>query len=75
MFLMGNNSRIPSIRTVYHGSESISFLGPKIWNILPDEIKQQTSPNSFKKSVKKWKPQDCPCRLCKVYINGVGFLS
>ena len=69
-----NDFRIPSICTVYHGNESISFLGPKIWNILPDEIKQQTSLNSFKKSVKKWKPKDCPCRLCKVYVNGVGFL-
>ena len=59
----------------YHGCESISFLGRKMWNILLDEIKQQTSLNSFKKSVKKWKLQDCPCRLCKVYINGVGFLS
>ena len=47
-----NDFRIPSIRTVYHGSESISFSGPKIWNILPDEIKQQTSLNSFKKSIK-----------------------
>ena len=70
-----NDFRIPSIRTVYHGSESISFLGPKIWYILSDEIKQQTSLSSFKKSVKKWKPQDCICRLCKVYVNGVGFLS
>ena len=47
-----NDFRIPSTRTVYYGSESISYLGPKIWNILPDEIKQQTSLNSFKKSVK-----------------------
>ena len=70
-----NDFRIPSIRTVYHGRESISFLGSKIWNILPDEIKQQTSLNSFKKSVKKWKPQDCPCRLCKVHVNGVCFRS
>ena len=70
-----NNWRIPAIRTVYRGSESISFLGPKIWNILPDEIKQQTSLNSFKKSVKEWKPHGCPCRLYKVYIDGVGFLS
>ena len=69
-----NDFRIPSIRTVYHGSENISFLGPKIWNILPDEIKLQTSLNSLKKSVKMWKPQDCPIRLCKVYINGFGFL-
>ena len=34
-----NDFRIRSIHTVYHGSESISFLGPKIWNILSDEIK------------------------------------
>ena len=25
-----NDFRLPSFRTVYHGSESISFLGPKI---------------------------------------------
>ena len=43
-----NDFRIPSIRTRYHGDESISFLRPKIWNKLPDEIKQ-TSLNSFKK--------------------------
>ena len=30
---------IPSIKTVYHGSESISFLGLKIWNILADRLK------------------------------------
>ena len=33
----------PQIRTVYHGSESISFLGPRIWNILPDRLKNATS--------------------------------
>ena len=30
---------IPPSRTVYHGSESISYLGPKILNILPDRLK------------------------------------
>ena len=72
--LRWSDFRIPSIGTVYHGSESISFLGPKIWNIFPDEIKQ-SSLNSFKESVKKRKPQDCPYRLSKVYNNGVSFLS
>lgn len=27
---------IPVIRTIYHRSESISSLGPRIWNALPD---------------------------------------
>ena len=39
---------IPPIRTVYHGSESISFLGPKIWNILPDRLKNVNSIEAFK---------------------------
>ena len=29
---------IPLIRIVYHGSESISFLEPKTWNILPKKM-------------------------------------
>ena len=27
--------RVPLTRTVYHGGESISYLGAKIWAILP----------------------------------------
>ena len=38
-----NDFRIPSNCIVYHGSE------PKIWNILPDEITQQTSLNQLQK--------------------------
>ena len=28
----------------------------------------------FKKEIKTWKPDNCPCRVCKVYIESVGFL-
>ena len=65
---------IPPIRTMYHGSESISFLGPKIWNILPDRLKNVNSIEAFKMKIKKWKPENCPCRLCKVYVQNVGFV-
>ena len=27
----------PLAKSVYHGSESVSFLMPKIWNMLPDD--------------------------------------
>ena len=29
----------PLVKSVYKGTESLSFLGPKIWNILPDTYK------------------------------------
>ena len=39
---------------MYHWSESISFLGPKIWNILPDRLKNANSIEAFKVQIKKW---------------------
>ena len=63
-----------NIRSVYNGTDTLSFLGPKIWNILPDDMKKITSLNAFKKEIRKWKPKECPCRLCKNYIQGIGYI-
>ena len=71
--LKNSQFNIPPIRTVHYGSESISFLGPKMWNILPDRLKNTNSIEAFKMKIKKWKPENCPCRLCKVYVHNVGF--
>ena len=69
-----NVSRLSFARTVYHDTESISHLGPKIWDIAPTEIKNAQSLNSFKKSIRKWIPNNCPCRLCNRYVDGAGVL-
>ena len=65
---------LPAIRTVYNGSESISFLGPKVWNILPDNLKNASSLEVFKASIKIWKPEKCPSRICRLYVQNVGFV-
>ena len=36
------------VHSVHHGTESLSFLGPKIWNLVPVELKQSESLDSFK---------------------------
>ena len=64
----------PLVKSVYKGTESLSFLGPKIWDILPDTSKDLPNFNSFKVALKKWRPVNCPCRVCKVYIVKVGFV-
>ena len=63
-----------NIRTVYNGTETISFRGPKTWSILPNHIKQSKSLSEFKTNVRKWRPDGCTCRLCKTFISGLGFL-
>ena len=62
------------IKSVYHGSESVSFLGPKIWDMQLNDYKDIDKLNTFKNKIKKWKSENCPCRLCKVYMNNIGFV-
>ena len=62
------------VRTVLHGTESLSHLGPKIWELVPSEMKNLSSLTAFKKAIKQWKPHPCPCRLCRTYIYQVGFV-
>ena len=64
----------PLVNLVYKGTENLSFLGLKIWDILPDIYKDLPDLNSFKVALKKWRPVNCPCRICKVYIANVGFV-
>ena len=73
-----NNSNgfyIPNINTVHYGEDSLRYFGPKIWNIIPAEIKQKASNASFKAAIKSWFPPICPCRLCRNYIGGVGYIN
>ena len=70
-----SNFAVPNVKSVFHGSESISYLGPKICDILPSELKELTSLNAFKNGIKKWQPKNCPCRLCKQYVLNLGFIS
>ena len=62
------------VHSVYHGTESLSFLGPKICDLVPVELKKSETLYSFKSKIKNWVPFECPCRLCKSYIQQVGFL-
>ena len=64
-----------NVRTVNYGTETLSFIAPKVWEIVPKAIKQAKTVNEFKKNIKLWKPVDCPCRLCKNYVAGMGFVE
>ena len=72
------NKRIwdmPKIRTVKYGSETIRYRGPKTWELLPVEIKEAKSLTEFKTKIKLWKPEGCTCRLCKIFVPQLGFLT
>ena len=52
---------IPPTHSVYHGSESASYFGPKLWELLPPVIRKIDTLSGFKKAIKKRKATNCPC--------------
>ena len=62
------------VRTVYNGTETVTFRGPEIWSQVPENIKNSTTVNEFKIKIKTWKTTNCKCRICKTFIPNLGFI-
>ena len=62
------------IKIVRYGTETITYLGPKIWSIIPDE-KRICIIRNIPSKIKLWKPSSCPCRICKKYIANDDFVN
>ena len=71
-----NNSIIQrqANHTVYFGTKIISSLAPKLWELIPNEIKSAKSQNNFIEKMKSWTTDECPCKLCKTYAENIGFI-
>ena len=69
-----NQFRRENVKTVHYGLQSVRYPGPKIWELVPNNIKYINSLSKFKKLIKSWKPEACSCRLCETYIAQVGFI-
>ena len=65
---------IPKARTVLYGTETIRYRGPKTWEMIPNKIKESHTLLEFKRNIKHWRPTNCTCRLCKIYIRNLGFI-
>ena len=63
-----------NISTMNYGQQSISYLAPRIWNLVPKDIKESANVAIFKSKIKRWVPNKCPCRLCQRYIPNLGFI-
>ena len=49
--------RRENIKTTNYGIQSVKFLRPKIWAMIPQNIKNCKSLQEFKKLIKVWKPK------------------
>ena len=56
---------VPSVRSVHNGQNSIQYYGPLILNAIPGYITDSETLGIFKGKIRKWKPINWHCHLCK----------
>ena len=71
--VLSNQSR----RIVNYSLKTICYRAPFPWANLPPEYEFAHSLNFFERKIKKWKGENCPCRLCntatRTLENGATF--
>ena len=73
--LHNNNSfKRRRVYFVWHGTKLVSYLGLKIWDLVPNEVKESESLNGFKFKIRRWVPEVCSCRISKKYLSHAGFI-
>ena len=55
--------RRENIKTTHYDIQSVKFLEPTIWTMVPQNIKNCISLQEFKKLINVWKSKACPCRI------------
>ena len=66
---------IPNVNKSYKGEESLKAFAPRIWKLVPNQLKCIDNLDKFKIEIKKWRPKECPCRLCRDYKAGLGYVN
>ena len=61
-----NNLVFPETRRGLYNIDTTRFVGKKLWQTLPREVKESQSLASFKRKIKSIKIFDFGCKLCKI---------
>ena len=57
--------KLPTIKTLNFGLESLPFRSSFLWNTLDNRIKQEPTLACFKKRIKDWAGDRCTCKICR----------
>ena len=58
-----------NLHTEYFGTDTITNLGPKLWKLVPDEIKNSSQLSIFKSRIKTWTTANCLLDSVKLLLK------
>ena len=74
-FCSQTDFELGQIYTTAYGLRSLKYFAPKIWNIVPTDIRNSDSLSEFTTKIKSWKPVTYPCNLCRTFVDQVGYID
>ena len=66
---------LPNPKTKKYGTDTIAYKASQLWSTLPTRYKNLPSLDLFKSEIKTWNCNDCPCNICRIFVDGVGFIN
>jgi hypothetical protein len=54
----------PKFNSITYGMNSFRYKGAKIWNNLPNNLKNCLNLDELKKLIKTWYGPQCSCQMC-----------
>ena len=60
-----------NICTVRYGIKTADFANFRIRSYIPSELKERMSLTKLRSKIKTLKPENCPCKLYKIYLQRI----
>jgi len=64
-FRYKNVATIPQVKTTSYGSNSFRSYAPKLWNSLPQHLREEVNYDRFKSLIGSWDGESCSCTFCQ----------
>ena len=64
-----------SVNSSKYGLNQIIFFTAKVWQMVPMEMKNLKSLESFKNKIRRWEPDGCERKLWKVFLLNLGHVN
>ena len=58
-----------------YGTDTVAYKASQLWSTLPASYKNLPLLDLFKSEIKIWNCNDCPCNICGMFVDGIGFAN
>ena len=66
--------RQQKVRTVRYGLETTLYCASQLWSLVPADLESLPNVHLFKSKIKHWERTECPCKLCKTYLENISYV-